>query len=547
MYNNDSSPSWLGMEEPTFAVNRDRDRQEVLRKMQNFQAFNSRAPSVCSMSSINNNSGTQENDNWSLRQDLLRKTKSEEYQEICEARQDLPVVQQCRDILKSIREHKVIMIVGGSGCGKTTQIPQMVLDDFIFNNCGTECRIACVQPAKSKAISVAERAARDRLETIGNSIGLHVGGRIIMPRHTGYILYCTSAILIRNFNSDPLLRNITIVILDDLQTENGEELRQLLDLLKSILPHRSDLKVILLSTTIAVDVFCNYFKDYHALFVHDRLLPKISKASSMSTLPEIIQDDASIITVSDGESTTTESNYRRSSDFLNKYEGRNPLELSKREKQQIKRHRRNLKRLERISGRTEQMPATCIKHRLSSLDCNSELQVAIIDRSDPHGRLNDDLWLKLEERLLRDMISSSWSNQGISFDGANWSRGVKIVKCGNNRSVEFLKETIKDVCENLPHLLLEVIPQSTLPLRINAKMWIPPPVPPTNAILTLIANQNPRLNTNNWQIVNCIPCKNNFGQVYRLFIDGNSARIISETQGRIKFGLNFIRIRFDNK
>uniref|UniRef100_A0A1I8NLR0 Helicase ATP-binding domain-containing protein n=1 Tax=Stomoxys calcitrans TaxID=35570 RepID=A0A1I8NLR0_STOCA len=541
----------MGVEETTFSMDNDTEydvRLEVLRKVRSFGAHTSRAASICSWSSsMNNNMQMPGYNNANLKEELLQKNESRIFQEIFQTRKGLTAVQQCRDILRAIRAHQVVMVVGRSGCGKTTQIPQMILDDFIFNNCGTDCRIACIETRATRAVSAAERVAYERLESVGNSIGLEIEGQSIMPRHTGHILFCTAHILTKKFESDPLLQSVTVVILDDIQTQNSEELHRLMDLLQTILPHRADLKIILLSTTASEDSFCDYFKDYHAMFIHETIQPKLSTASSMSTIPEIIQDTESIITISDGDSTIMENNYRKSMNILRRYEGKDASVLSRKEKNLIRTHKRNVKRLERMSGlksspKMNTTPGMRIKTRQNSMDICNDLQVAIIDKSDLHGRLDDNLWMKLEERLLSDMISSKWCNEEISFDGANWSRGVKIVKCGNHRSIDFLRDTVASVCERWPHLQLEVIPQSMLPLRVLAKMWIPPPVPPTNAILSLIEKQNAGIDTKDWKILNYIPCKNNFGQIYRLYIDGLSAKVIHECQGRIKFGLNFIRI-----
>lgn len=154
-------------------------RMEILRRLNRdrFMEANSRPISICTMSS-SNDEFPEELDNASLKAELLRKNETIEFQEIFDVRRRLPVIKQCRDILRAIGGHQVTLIVGSTGCGKTTQIPQMVLDDFIFNNCGTECRIACVELVKSNAILAAERVAHERLESVGNSIGLQVGGRM---------------------------------------------------------------------------------------------------------------------------------------------------------------------------------------------------------------------------------------------------------------------------------------------------------------------------------------------------------------------------------
>ncbi|XP_058980711.1 uncharacterized protein LOC131803434 isoform X2 [Musca domestica] len=500
-----------------------------------------RATSVCSSSLEVMDEGYL--NNWILKSELLEKNKCEEFQEIFELRRRLPVIQHCREILKAIRRHQVVLLVGGQSCGKTTQIPQMVLDDFIFNNCGSECRIACVQTERPNASSAAEHVAYERLESLGNSIGLQVAGEINMPRETGYILYCTAQILIGRFKNDPLLKTFTCVILDDIQ-DQCPEYNQLMDNLRN---------------------------EYHVFFVHAMPQSSMSKASSLSTIYDdaiqqnINNDDA--ITISDSASSVVtnvvrvqQDNYRKSIAILSKYDGKDISQLSKREKKLINKHRKRVELFEKVhpSARAEIIPdyafptgasfAAKIKHRrLSSICPSSELQVAIVDRSNPQGRISDEKWYNLEEMLIREMTSNKWTERGISFEGANWSRGIKIIKCGNSQSLQFLKTNIANVCQNWPYNHLEIIPYSNLPPRIFARMWIPPPVPPTSAILTLIEKQNKGIETSNWKILSCKPSRRNLGTDYRMFIDANSSKKLQESQGRIKYGLNFIRIVVANK
>jgi ATP-dependent RNA helicase DHX36 len=62
---------------------------------------------------------------------------------------------------------QVIVISGDTGCGKTTQLPQLVLDDLIRRGCGGEADMICTQPRRISAISVADRVAAERAEVVG--------------------------------------------------------------------------------------------------------------------------------------------------------------------------------------------------------------------------------------------------------------------------------------------------------------------------------------------------------------------------------------------
>ena len=60
------------------------------------------------------------------------------------------------------------------GCGKTTQVAQFILDDWILQGKGSVCHIICTQPRRISAISVAERVAQERAEKCGHSVGYQI-------------------------------------------------------------------------------------------------------------------------------------------------------------------------------------------------------------------------------------------------------------------------------------------------------------------------------------------------------------------------------------
>lgn len=109
-----------------------------------------------------------------LKTALINKEGSQEYRKLLEMRQRLPATQQKESILKAIQENQVVLIVGSTGCGKTTQVPQMLLDEYILADRGAQCRIVCTQPRRISAITVAERVAYERDESLGLSVGYQI-------------------------------------------------------------------------------------------------------------------------------------------------------------------------------------------------------------------------------------------------------------------------------------------------------------------------------------------------------------------------------------
>ncbi|KAM9841116.1 3'-5' RNA helicase YTHDC2-like [Aulostomus maculatus] len=84
----------------------------------------------------------------------------------------LPVHECQEEMVKLIRENKVVLVLGETGSGKTTQIPQFLLDDC--SRKGEVCRIFCTQPRRLAVITVAERVAAERGESVGQTVGYHI-------------------------------------------------------------------------------------------------------------------------------------------------------------------------------------------------------------------------------------------------------------------------------------------------------------------------------------------------------------------------------------
>lgn len=100
------------------------------------------------------------------------------------------------------------------GCGKTTQIPQYILDHYLVQGRGAECSIVVTQPRRISAVSVSERIAEERCEELGNSTGYSVRFESCLPRPYGGILFCTVGVLLRKLEAG--LRGVSHVIIDEI-------------------------------------------------------------------------------------------------------------------------------------------------------------------------------------------------------------------------------------------------------------------------------------------------------------------------------------------
>jgi len=181
---------------------------------------------------------------------------------ILKQRQRLPAWSKQGELIDAIARNQVLIVAGETGCGKTTQLPQFILDDAIWNGRGGVTNMICTQPRRISATSVATRVAQERGEQIGKTIGYKIRLEGSMSSSTR-ILFCTTGVLLRRLTEDPLLSGVSHIIVDEVH-ERSLDSDFLLVLLRDILPHRPTLKVILMSATLNSQAFAEYFKDVRA-------------------------------------------------------------------------------------------------------------------------------------------------------------------------------------------------------------------------------------------------------------------------------------------
>ncbi len=113
-----------------------------------------------------------------MRQELEEARKGRQYQKMLEFRKKLPAFKMREELVRLIGSSQVVVISGETGCGKTTQVPQFVLDDLIDRGEGHGTRVICTQPRRISAISIAERVAEERGERCGDGQRSSVGYQI---------------------------------------------------------------------------------------------------------------------------------------------------------------------------------------------------------------------------------------------------------------------------------------------------------------------------------------------------------------------------------
>jgi pre-mRNA-splicing factor ATP-dependent RNA helicase DHX15/PRP43 len=197
------------------------------------------------------------------------KSLTKKYFNILKTRRNLPVSAQRDEFLKMFHETQILVFVGETGSGKTTQIPQYVLYDDLPQTQGQ--MIACTQPRRVAAMSVAQRVA-DELDV---TLGEEVGYSIRFEDKTGpstILKYMTDGMLLREAMTDPDLARYSVLILDEAH-ERTLATDILMGLLKDVALRRPDLKIIVMSATLDAQKFQAYFNNAPLLLVPGRTHP----------------------------------------------------------------------------------------------------------------------------------------------------------------------------------------------------------------------------------------------------------------------------------
>ncbi|KAH8028387.1 hypothetical protein HPB51_016500 [Rhipicephalus microplus] len=164
---------------------------------------------------------------------------------------------ECKgSILRMIETYSVVVIRGTTGCGKTTQVPQFVLDHCA--SMGTHCNIVVTQPRRIAAISVAHRVCQERHWTLGSIVGYQVG----MDNQTSCdtrLSFVTTGVLLEKLIFKKDMNDYTHVIIDEVHERDQETDFLLLVARKFLRTNSRGVKIILMSATINVDYFAEYF------------------------------------------------------------------------------------------------------------------------------------------------------------------------------------------------------------------------------------------------------------------------------------------------
>lgn len=197
------------------------------------------------------------------------KTLSQQYLSILKTRRDLPVHKQRQEFLDMFHETQILVFVGETGSGKTTQIPQFVLFDDLPHLHGKI--VACTQPRRVAAMSVAQRVANEMDVKLGEEVGYSIRFEDVTGPET-ILKYMTDGMLLREAMHDHNLTRYSCIILDEAH-ERTLATDILMGLLKEIALRRPDLKIVIMSATLDAQKFQKYFNNAPLLAVPGRTHP----------------------------------------------------------------------------------------------------------------------------------------------------------------------------------------------------------------------------------------------------------------------------------
>ncbi|XP_044260161.1 probable ATP-dependent RNA helicase DHX34 [Tribolium madens] len=183
-------------------------------------------------------------------QDFQQKSKFAKLRKLRQGQSELPIAGYKREILDKLGGCRVMLIAGDTGCGKSTQVPQFVYE-------GGYRKIVCTQPRRIACVSLAKRVAHETLTDFKTTVGYQIRFERSKRADT-CIVFMTEGLLLRQAQEETL-NTYDVIILDEVHERHlhGDFL---VGIMKCLLYKRDNFKLILMSATINLELFTNYFK-----------------------------------------------------------------------------------------------------------------------------------------------------------------------------------------------------------------------------------------------------------------------------------------------
>ncbi|OVA17529.1 Helicase [Macleaya cordata] len=186
---------------------------------------------------------------------------------LSQQRQYLPIYSVREELLQVIRENQVIVIVGETGSGKTTQLTQYLHEDGYTTN-GI---VGCTQPRRVAAMSVAKRVSEEMETDLGDKVGYAIRFEDVTSSTT-VIKYMTDGVLLRETLKDSDLEKYRVIVMDEAH-ERSLNTDVLFGIMKKVVAQRRDFKLIVTSATLNAQKFSDFFGSVPIFHIPGRTFP----------------------------------------------------------------------------------------------------------------------------------------------------------------------------------------------------------------------------------------------------------------------------------
>eukprot|EP01080_Neovahlkampfia_damariscottae_P009015 gene9015-1114_t len=197
----------------------------------------------------------------------MKKEQSTEMS-LSEIRKTLPIYEHKETLLQAIHEYQILILVGETGSGKSTQVVQYLRD---AGYCKNGKKIGCTQPRRVAAMSVAARVAKEASVKLGNEVGYSIRFEDCTTDKT-VIKFMTDGMMLREFLGEPDMASYSVIIIDEAH-ERSLHTDILFGLVKDVARFRPDIKIIIASATLEAKKMSDYFDQAPTYYVPGRKFP----------------------------------------------------------------------------------------------------------------------------------------------------------------------------------------------------------------------------------------------------------------------------------
>jgi len=225
----------------------------------------------------NDDNNSKHRNNKGNNKNLPTMNKNSSYKAMLKKREALPIYKHRKEILDLIEKNQVVLVAGETGSGKSTQIPQFIMEYMEENNQLDKCNVICTQPRRISAISIAQRVSIERGERpnsigkSGSAVGYQVRLNSKISRSTK-LLFCTVGILLRRFENKESMADVSHIIVDEVH-ERSMDCDFLLVVLKQLIETNPHIKIILMSASVNALRFSQYFNNCPVINIEGRTYP----------------------------------------------------------------------------------------------------------------------------------------------------------------------------------------------------------------------------------------------------------------------------------